>query len=257
MDKIEGKHDVSYDKLSDYIEIIKLTNPSSHAYINWDNTLLEDVARSSDSQSIAGQDTSSSLPHAHQDSTSNFVETFNNGIKELRGKPILTLLEGIRKHIQLWLGQRKAEAEAFKGPIVPSVKEKLKEIARKGCHCSLVPNGQMTFDCMDYNVNCTGNIQQKFCDYGFWKITGIPCRDLARSIHHNSATCKGQGSKPSVTKKAKRKATSDNQEHRALGKPGRHQTTQVASFSQPSSCQRFAQPIISQSSCQPNETTER
>ena len=47
MEKIEGKHDVSYDKLSDYIEIT-ITNPGNHAYINWDNTLLEDVACSSD-----------------------------------------------------------------------------------------------------------------------------------------------------------------------------------------------------------------
>ncbi|KAJ8450771.1 hypothetical protein Cgig2_021243 [Carnegiea gigantea] len=40
----------------------------------------------------------------------------------------------------------------------------------------------MTFDCMDYNVNYTINVQQKFCDYGCWKITGVPCKHPARSI---------------------------------------------------------------------------
>ncbi|KAJ8429280.1 hypothetical protein Cgig2_023583 [Carnegiea gigantea] len=43
-----NRHDVSYEKLAHYIEMIKLTNLGSRAYINWDSTPLQDAAGSYD-----------------------------------------------------------------------------------------------------------------------------------------------------------------------------------------------------------------
>jgi len=35
--QIEGRHDFSYLKLANYIEMVKKTNLRGHAYITWDN----------------------------------------------------------------------------------------------------------------------------------------------------------------------------------------------------------------------------
>ena len=99
------------------------------------------------------------------DNISNFVETFNNVVQELRDKPISSSLEAIRKHIQLWVMQRKTKVKNFEGLSVPSVKEPLKKIARNGSCWTLAPNGKMTFDYMHYNVNYTVNLQQKLYDW--------------------------------------------------------------------------------------------
>jgi len=47
MEKIKGRHDVSYEKLTHTINAIKLTNLGSHASISWDSTPLEDDVGSS------------------------------------------------------------------------------------------------------------------------------------------------------------------------------------------------------------------
>ena len=123
--------------------------------------------------------------HKAPDNTTNFVETFNMVIKKLREKPIMTLLEGIRKHVVGWTIQRKEEAERWKGNFVPPMKTELQKIARESWQCDIVPNGYMTFDVTNHEgTNYTVDLNKGACVCGQWEIRDIPCKHATRCLLH-------------------------------------------------------------------------
>jgi len=61
LEVVEGRHDTSYLKLVSYIEMIRVTNPGSHAYISWDKPSVIDH-NASDPNALNNQPQNSNVP---------------------------------------------------------------------------------------------------------------------------------------------------------------------------------------------------
>ncbi|XP_028107005.1 uncharacterized protein LOC114306047 [Camellia sinensis] len=69
--------------------------------------------------------------------TSNMVESFNNWIGNVRGKPILTLLENIKLKLMNKLHKRFEEATSWQSLVTPNIKKKLDEVVLQSRLCKV------------------------------------------------------------------------------------------------------------------------
>ncbi|KAJ8423118.1 hypothetical protein Cgig2_027332 [Carnegiea gigantea] len=269
--QIKGRHDLSYLKLAHYIEMVKTI---ANAYNIWDN---EEALHQLQEASRAAYAWLMKEPKEHWarylfdkssasvDNSLNFVESFNKVINTLREKPILNLLEGIRKQVMTWIATRKGEAESWEGKVVPTVRQKLKKIRKEAWTCDAIPNGHMQFDVQDQQgVNYVVDLNLKKWDRVRSPEEGrkrptksrrVRC-SKCNGLHHNSLTCKSQGNKPSIRIR-KRPAPSDGTGQKYRGRPRKQAPVstvcQPSSTEPPSSQPASTQPSSSQpSSAQPS-----
>ena len=117
------------------------------------------------------------------DNTNNFVESFNNAISKLRGKPMLTMLEEIRKLVGARFDKRFQNASCWERKVTPFVEKKLRLVEQEARNClSVVHAGQGEFDVVEGCTNFTVKLKEHFCDCKKWQITGLPCKHSARCI---------------------------------------------------------------------------
>ncbi|KAJ8430847.1 hypothetical protein Cgig2_034174 [Carnegiea gigantea] len=113
------------------------------------------------------------------DNTNNFVESFNNAISKLRGKPMLTMLEEIRKLEGVRFDKRFQNASCWEGKVTLFVEKKLRLVEQDARNClSIVHAGQGEFDVVEGCTNFTIKLKEHFCDYKKWQITGLPCKHI-------------------------------------------------------------------------------
>ncbi|KAJ8430734.1 hypothetical protein Cgig2_004627 [Carnegiea gigantea] len=107
------------------------------------------------------------------DNINNFVESFNNAITKRRGKPMLTILQEIKK----------LNASYWEGKVTPFVEKKLSLIEEESKNClSVVNAGKGEFDVVEDRTNFTVKLRDQFCDCKRWQITSLPYKDSARCI---------------------------------------------------------------------------
>ncbi|KAJ8448910.1 LOW QUALITY PROTEIN: hypothetical protein Cgig2_030766 [Carnegiea gigantea] len=117
------------------------------------------------------------------DNTNNFVESFNHAIVKFRGLPILNMLEEIRKLIASRFVKRFEKSQKWNSRLVPYVHKKLLMIEMESRICThLVHAGQGEFDVTEGHTNFTVRLQDKFCDYRKWQLTGLLYKHAARCI---------------------------------------------------------------------------
>ncbi|XP_027184198.1 uncharacterized protein LOC113782506 [Coffea eugenioides] len=69
--------------------------------------------------------------------TNNFIESFNNWVGDLRGKPILTLVDGLRRKFMKNLHKRYQKGCTLTANITPRIAEKLTEISQASRKCEM------------------------------------------------------------------------------------------------------------------------
>ncbi|ONK63377.1 uncharacterized protein A4U43_C07F14500 [Asparagus officinalis] len=106
----------------------------------------------------------------------NISECFNSCIREAREKPIITLLESIRRYLMQRL-EKKRNEPAFRRnfKLMPKIQKKI-EVAKDGQrYCKAIPSGVGEME-----VHCNGDqftvdINTKKCSCYKWQVSGIPC----------------------------------------------------------------------------------
>ncbi|KHG06388.1 far1-related sequence 2 -like protein [Gossypium arboreum] len=105
----------------------------------------------------------------------NNSECFNKIILEARDKPILTMLEIIRRKVMTRLVSMREAAEKYPGPLCPRIQKKLSEIVNQSNNVWQVYAGNEK-----YEVNCgLGNkyvvdLLNSSCSCRKWDFSGIP-----------------------------------------------------------------------------------
>ncbi|KAJ8430684.1 LOW QUALITY PROTEIN: hypothetical protein Cgig2_024549 [Carnegiea gigantea] len=113
------------------------------------------------------------------DNTNNFVKRFNHVIMKLRGLPILTILEEIRKLIGNRFVNRFEKSQKWNGKLVPYVHKKLIRTEMESRNYThLVYVGQGEFDVTEGHTNFT----VRFYDCKKWQFTGLPYKHITRCI---------------------------------------------------------------------------
>ncbi|XP_074287923.1 uncharacterized protein LOC141613087 [Silene latifolia] len=119
--------------------------------------------------------------------TSNFVESFNAVINDMRAKPILVLMEEIRQYQMNKIAERIDIAEAMQ-PYDPT--PYAKGIIESNCsdsrHCRVIKAGGGEFEVVEGTTTVFPvNLKNETCLCGAWQVTGIPCKHACRVIYHN------------------------------------------------------------------------
>ncbi|XP_028086309.1 uncharacterized protein LOC114287232 [Camellia sinensis] len=116
--------------------------------------------------------------------TSNMVESFNNWIGTVRGKPILTLLENIRLKLMNKLHKRFEEAASWQSLVTPNIKKKLEDVVLQSRLCKVTFVGQEEYQVAEGVVSYIVNLQRRSCCCRIWDISGVPCKHATACITH-------------------------------------------------------------------------
>ncbi|KAL3529567.1 hypothetical protein ACH5RR_008889 [Cinchona calisaya] len=125
------------------------------------------------------------LKNAHI--TNNIFESFNNWVGDLRGKPVLTLVDSIRAKLMNRLQKRFEKACMFKNKVVPHVRKKLNEIAKECRKCILLFASGNEFQINECNVSYIVDIKERTCNCKVWNLTGIPCKHAVAILINKKA----------------------------------------------------------------------
>ncbi|KAL2927160.1 D-alanine--D-alanine ligase [Bienertia sinuspersici] len=117
-------------------------------------------------------------PSLHNDETTkNFLESFNSTIGVDRCNPVLTLLEGVRRIAMVRHATRQALAEQWpEEGICPNILMKLRAITKKSRMCIAYPSGRGVYEVHDGRARLSISITHRSCACGKWQISGIPCK---------------------------------------------------------------------------------
>ncbi|XP_074278133.1 uncharacterized protein LOC141601732 [Silene latifolia] len=118
--------------------------------------------------------------------TSNFVESFNALINDLREKPVMTLMEGIRTDFMAKMAERMEVADGLQmHEPTPYAKEILEYNIHGSNQCMVIKAGGGEFEVLEGTKPHPVDILKGTCLCGGWQITGIPCKHACRAIFDN------------------------------------------------------------------------
>ncbi|XP_058212292.1 uncharacterized protein LOC131324362 [Rhododendron vialii] len=106
----------------------------------------------------------------------NLSESFNKSIMEARDKPILTMLEMIRRQLMSRFQERFHFIQKFSGLICPSIQKKLEKKKAKARDCDVLYAGGTIFEVTTYFKTYVVDIGRHSCTCRQWDLTGIPCK---------------------------------------------------------------------------------
>ncbi|KAL7166774.1 hypothetical protein ACSBR2_037452 [Camellia fascicularis] len=109
-------------------------------------------------------------------------ESFNNNIFEARDKPIISMLEWIRRRVMHRIQIKKEGMEKYTGEICPSIVKDLEALKVQARNYFVTYYGDKKFevDCGDTTLII--DLKEKKCSCRMWDLTGIPCKHAISSI---------------------------------------------------------------------------
>ncbi|XP_074291585.1 uncharacterized protein LOC141618386 [Silene latifolia] len=119
------------------------------------------------------------------DVTSNYMaETFNSWILEAREKPILTMLEEIRRQVMSKMVEKKAEAIKCNG-ITTRVREKLNDFRQSTKNWISIEASTNVYEVQhthNSTLSYTVRLDQKVCACRYWNLNGVSCEHATAAI---------------------------------------------------------------------------
>ncbi|KAL2937759.1 Protein FAR1-RELATED SEQUENCE 8 [Bienertia sinuspersici] len=113
------------------------------------------------------------------------MESFNATLGIDRCRPVMTLIEGIRRVIMIRLALRKEECEKWKrSDIYPNIVRRVQMLCEGSRTCVAMPSSQGEYEILDGKSKLSASLNTHTCICGRWQISGIPCRHGLRAILH-------------------------------------------------------------------------
>ncbi|XP_058214989.1 uncharacterized protein LOC131326282 isoform X1 [Rhododendron vialii] len=105
----------------------------------------------------------------------NLAKSFNEMIMVARDKPIVTMLEMIKRQFMVRFQERLQYVQKFKGPLCPSIHKNLRGIKKwaRGCQC-LYSRGRL-FEVFNELKTYLVDLDNCTCTCRRWDLRGIPC----------------------------------------------------------------------------------
>ncbi|GMY12308.1 MuDR family transposase [Fagus crenata] len=118
----------------------------------------------------------------------NLSECFNSYILDARDKPILTMLDIIRRRLMRRFQVNRASIAKMSEKLCPKIQVKVDKAGVKASECLLIYSGEGKYE-VDYRQQkFVVNLRDKTCGCKKWDISGIPC-------HHPISAILYEGSK--------------------------------------------------------------
>ncbi|XP_077232428.1 uncharacterized protein LOC143869753 [Tasmannia lanceolata] len=109
----------------------------------------------------------------------NLSETFNGFILPARDKPILTLLETIRRLLMGRFQKQRSTMDKYEGPICPKIQEKLEKLKMGACDCHVEWSSGEEYEVQRHGKQYVVNLA-KTC----WDLTRLPCIHAIAAIFY-------------------------------------------------------------------------
>ncbi|XP_021773266.1 uncharacterized protein LOC110737204 [Chenopodium quinoa] len=125
-------------------------------------------------------------PNVCNDSnTSNFVESFKSTLGADRCRPVLTLLEGIRRVCMVRIASRKEAAMALNNDeLCPKIARLVREISKASTTYGAFQLSPEEYEIHEGKSQFPLSLNSKICSCGAWQLSGIPCRHAIRAMTH-------------------------------------------------------------------------
>ncbi|KAL9247900.1 hypothetical protein vseg_021280 [Gypsophila vaccaria] len=105
----------------------------------------------------------------------NYYESFNNVLKSCRDKPILTMMEWIRRYVIKMIFSKQEGVEKYQFNIMSNARKQLEVAAQQSRDCILLQSGRMEFEVDHKDDRFVVNLKERKCGCFKWDLTGIPC----------------------------------------------------------------------------------
>ncbi|XP_062155259.1 uncharacterized protein LOC133863331 [Alnus glutinosa] len=112
----------------------------------------------------------------------NTCECFNSYILKARDKPILTMLEMIRKQLMRRYQLKRDGIAKLKGKLCPRIVEKLEAIGESASDCLSRFAGDGIFEVEQGRRQYAVDLRRRTCGCRKWEVTGIPCAHAHSAI---------------------------------------------------------------------------
>ncbi|KAG5550082.1 hypothetical protein RHGRI_015138 [Rhododendron griersonianum] len=116
--------------------------------------------------------------------TNNLTESFNSWLGQLRHKPVLSLLEGIRTKVMSRIQKRYAKGMTWTGSVGSHVKKRLAKAQNASRICTLLYCGGDVYEVIDDGHTFQLNMSTRTCTCREWQVAGIPCRHTVSALTH-------------------------------------------------------------------------
>ncbi|KAL2941691.1 Msx2-interacting protein [Bienertia sinuspersici] len=115
----------------------------------------------------------------------NFVESFNATLGIDRCRPVLTLLEGIRRVTMVRLATRREACEKWqRNDICPNIMRRVQVLCQESRTCLAMLSEKGEYEIQDGKSRLPVSLIKRTCICGQWQLIGIPCRHGMRAILH-------------------------------------------------------------------------
>ncbi|KAF8389226.1 hypothetical protein HHK36_025919 [Tetracentron sinense] len=119
--------------------------------------------------------------------TNNMTESFNQWVGDLRGKPILTLVDSIRVKLMSSIHRRYEKACAWESLVTPKIRRKLDAIKHDSRMGVVVFAGNEEYEVIEGFTTFVVNLHDKSCICQAWEISGLPCKHAVACIQRKRA----------------------------------------------------------------------
>ena len=113
----------------------------------------------------------------------NISEVFNRMILDIRGKPIKTMLEGVRSKLMVKFNEKRIGGEIARWTITPTYSEKLAESKEWARNCKALMAGPDLYQVNSGEKSYAVNLKDWTCGCGKFDMTAIPCNHVVSAIY--------------------------------------------------------------------------
>ncbi|XP_042477839.1 uncharacterized protein LOC122059218 [Macadamia integrifolia] len=114
--------------------------------------------------------------------TDNVVECFNQWIAPFRSKPVLLVVDEIRKLLMEIIYKRYQEGCTYTGIVTPRIKKLLDLIQTQSRGCMVQAAGVYEFEVTDTEGRHVVDLKKQTCCCKEWEGSGLPCKHAAACI---------------------------------------------------------------------------
>ena len=112
----------------------------------------------------------------------NICEAFNNVLVEARAKPIISLMEWIRRYVMQRSAAKREGLSNFEGVLMPAITKMIEKNAKEIYGLRVIPVDVYEFEVDDIDDCYVVNLANRTCHCGSWDLIGIPCKHAVACI---------------------------------------------------------------------------
>jgi SWIM zinc finger len=116
----------------------------------------------------------------------NFVESFNATLGTDRCKPVLTLLEGIRRVTMVRLATRRQKSADWE-KLCPNIVKRVQSLCNESRSCRAFMSNVGEYEVMEGKSVLAVSLNKHTCLCNVWQLTSIPCKHAMRAILHEGS----------------------------------------------------------------------